>query len=100
MWVSCVCVCKLCVCKLCVSKLCVVKLFVGKLCVGKCCVGKWCVCVEHLNRCKTSIVFLVCRGVVGTLGVTTQRRHSKFAVICNLDADCTYLHFWNSNRLS
>ena len=40
------------------------------------------------------------RGVVGILGVTTQRRHSKFAVICNLDADCTYLHFRYSNRLS
>ena len=50
-----------------------------------------CVCVKHLNRCKTSNPFFHSRGVVGILGVTTQRRHSKFAVICNLDADCTYL---------
>ena len=33
------------------------------------------------------------RGAVGILEVTAQRRHFKFAVICNLDADCTYLHF-------
>ena len=52
----------------------------------------FCVCVKHLNRCKTrTLIYLSCRGVVGILGVTTQRRHSKFAAICNLDADCTYL---------
>ena len=28
---------------------------------------------------------------MGILEVTAQRRHFKFAVICNLDADCTYL---------
>ena len=32
------------------------------------------------------------RGAVGILEVTAQRRHFKFAVICNLDADCTYKH--------
>ena len=39
---------------------------------------------------------------VGILEVTAQRRHFKFAVICNLDADCTYLHFpfLNGMRLS
>ena len=31
------------------------------------------------------------RGAVGILEVTAQRRHFKFAVICNQDADCTYL---------
>ena len=31
------------------------------------------------------------RGAVGIFEVTAQRRHFKFAVICNLDADCTYL---------
>ena len=28
---------------------------------------------------------------MGILEVTAQRRHFKFAVVCNLDADCTYL---------
>ena len=59
-----------------------------------------CVCVKHLNRCKTSHQYFQSRGMVGILGVTTQRRHSKFAVICNLDADCTYLHLRHSNRPS
>ena len=50
------------------------------------------VCVKHLNRCKTcTLIYLSCRGVVRIFGATTQRRHSKFSVICNLDADCTYL---------
>ena len=31
------------------------------------------------------------RGAVGILEVTAQRRHFKFAVIWNLDADCTHL---------
>ena len=31
------------------------------------------------------------RGAVGILGVTAQRRHFKFAVICNIDADSIYL---------
>ena len=51
-----------------------------------------CMCVKHPNRCKTcTLIYLSSRGVVGILGVNPQRRHSKFAVICNLDADCTYL---------
>ena len=50
------------------------------------------VCVKHPNRCKTcTLIYLSSRGVVGILGVNPQRRHSKFAVICNLDADCRYL---------
>ena len=35
--------------------------------------------------------FSFSRGAVGILEVTTQRRHFKFAVIGNLDADSTYL---------
>ena len=31
------------------------------------------------------------RGAVGILEVTAQRRHFMFAVVRNLDADCTYL---------
>ena len=50
------------------------------------------VCVKHPNRCETcTLIYLSSRGVVGILGVNPQRRHSKFAVICNLDADYTYL---------
>ena len=41
---------------------CVNKLCVSKWCVRKWCVGKWCVCVEHLNRCKTSDHSLNSRG--------------------------------------
>ena len=33
-----------------------------------------------------ALIYSSSRGVIAT-----QRRHSKFAVICNLDADCTYL---------
>ena len=36
---------------------------------------------NHL-RILLEIIFGVSRGVVGILGVTTQRRHAKFAVIC------------------
>ena len=35
--------------------------------------------------------FVWSRGAVGILEVTAQRRHFKFAVICNLDVDCPYL---------
>ena len=57
------------------------------------------VCVRHLKT-QGSLwnelpVFLpysfVSRGAVGILEVTAQRRHFKFALICNPDADCTYL---------
>ena len=37
------------------------------------------------------LCFSLSRGAVGILEVTAQRRHFKFAVICNPDADCTYL---------
>ena len=67
-------------------------------------------CVWTISRDVKPVPVRICKGllfnyflaggVVGILGVTTQRRHSKFAVICNLDADCTYLLFRHSNRLS
>ena len=38
-----------------------------------------------------SVLLQCSRGAVGILEVTAQRRHFKFAVICNLDADSTYL---------
>ena len=44
-----------------------------------------------VRSCLHCFAFQICRGVVGILGVTTQRRHSKSAVTCNLDADCTCL---------
>ena len=50
-------------------------------------IGFVCVCVY---TAMTSGNVLFSRRAVGILEVTAQRRH-KFAVICNLDADCTYL---------
>ena len=52
----CVCVGKWCVC---VSELCGSKFCESNLCVGKLCVSKLCVCVERLNRRKTSTLFLL-----------------------------------------
>ena len=61
--------------------------------------GEACVCNPWNHRDPFGLFgFWFCfhiysRGAVGILEVTAQRRHFKFAVICNLDADCTYLHF-------
>ena len=49
----------------------------SKLCVGKWCVGKCCVCVEHLNRCKTSTVFLICRGTQHFTGTVSNEATSE-----------------------
>ena len=47
-----------------------------------------CVCVSSFAL----VAFIAGeRWAVGILEVTAQRRHFKFVVICNLDADCTYL---------
>ena len=58
-----------------------------------------CVCVEHLNRCKTSTVCFICSGAVNLIPSTAQRRRWFEIVISGLIIP-TYLHFWNSNRLS
>ena len=75
----------------CVGKLCVSKLCVGKLCVGKWCVSKWCVGNEHLNRCKTSTVFLMCRGTGADLPIQSNEAMA-FRWMSGL-VNHLYLHF-------
>ena len=45
------------------------------VCVCVCLCVRECVCVEHLNRCKTSTVFLICRGTWHTIRDHVQRSY-------------------------
>ena len=50
-----------------------------------------CVCVEHLNRCKTSTHYCDCRGPRLHSSVRGQRSYWCLERICSL-INCTYLH--------
>ena len=76
------------------------QMFIVRLCAV---VSWWqnCVCVNHLNRCKTSTMFL--QGGSARLTDTAQRRHCQFVVTQSLISSA-YLHQFiislNGNRLS
>ena len=63
------------------------------VCLLLCLLAYLCVCVEHLNRRKTSIGVLVCRGAMNLIPSTAQRRRWFEIVISTWDAGLTYLHF-------
>ena len=58
-----------------------------------------CVCVEHLNRCKTSNPYCHSRGAVNLIPSTAQRRRWFEIVISGLIIP-TYLQFRHSIRPS
>ena len=82
----CVCACKLCVC-------------VSKLCESKLCASKLCVCVEHLNRCKTSFGVLVSRGMERTYEAPSNEA-PHVILGYHWGRSVTYLHFLISQSMA